>query len=240
MDGSVGANHSRVSLERAPLREIELLAVDIGYAAACLGNNKGTRRVVLCADPVSTDLAQRTEPHPDLLLVALDGGETKVDGGVTARDGSVLALAVHADRLLGDAQLAGDDGRVVVVGVAGLHGLAKVGLRGRRNTGDVDAGLGSVRLLDAALEGALSADGGKDATARAIGLGRVHGKVGAAHHADAHNAVNNERKADRKLLAAEESLGAVDRVERPEAASLASAERAAIDVAEQLKSDQPC
>mmetsp|Transcript_14197 Transcript_14197/g.36271 ORF Transcript_14197/g.36271 Transcript_14197/m.36271 type:complete len:234 (+) Transcript_14197:343-1044(+) len=151
---------------------------------------------------------------PDLLLIPRASWEAQVNGRVTARNRGVLALAVHAYGLLRHAQNLCDAGRVRVRRVARLHRLSEVCVAALRHVCHVDG-----RLLrphrQGANERALPLDSHEHA-AHAV----LKGQVGAAEHAEDNLSILNQGQAHGVLLAPEESLGAVHRVDGPEAGAL--------------------
>ena len=112
MQRSVRHDHATIGHEFRPVREFEWLARDIGHNPACFDDDEDAARVV-----------------PNLLTVVGPRGHAQVDFRLATRDDRVLGLAVHAQRLVRDAEPLGDRRRVVVRAVSGFDRLAEPRVR---------------------------------------------------------------------------------------------------------------
>src|SRR5262249_8861580 len=136
--------------------------------------------------------------------------QAQVDRGVVARDRGVLALAVDAIGLAADPEQLRHARGLALVRVLGLDGLAEARLRHDLDVADADAPRACTLLPERAGARRASARGVEE-RAEAVALRQAR----TAEHAEHHLAALDQRERDRVLLAAQEALRAVDRIERP-------------------------
>ena len=218
------SDNTLVGSESPALAEVQSVAVDVSDLTTGLADEKVTSSVV-----------------PDLLLVVLLDGETKVDVTGTAGDGAVLSLRVQSHARGSDTKELSDGSIVALGGVRGLNTLAEDsvgdvgdGAHGDRLAGSKSAAgqgtAGSALAEDSGEQDTVGSGGGLLSTSAGVQAGGiVHREVGGANGTDLDVAINHQTEADSVLAATEEALGAVDGVESPDAAGGATSAVAVVN-----------
>jgi hypothetical protein len=220
MQHTVGRDHAAVQRQRRAAREVERAAAHVGDGTAGLLDNHAAGGVV-----------------PDLLLVAGTRRQPQINGRFAARHHGVLALRVEPHRRQRDAEHCRNVGGVVVRRVALLDRLGEARRRDvldavdahrswppRRQTAPRQPLSGSAITCEP-----LPTTPTKQAAGRRGVAGRRVAQIRAAEHAEHDLAVLDERQTHRILFATQKTLGAVDRIDGPEAALGAALVVAAVD-----------
>ena len=223
LDGLGGCNNTLVRSQSPTFAEIQSVTVDICHLAASLTDNEISGSMI-----------------PDLLLVVLLHGQTQVNVTCASGDRAVLGLRVESHTGVGDSQALSDSGVVSLGGVGSLDTFTEDGL------GDVRHGVHGNRLLvgegtaaKRTANGSFTLDGREEhtLTSTIILVGTdsggkssiFHRQVGASNSSHLHIAVLHQTQTNGILAPTEETLGAVDGVQRPDAALSSSLALALID-----------